>query len=65
MTMKTCSILFLLKDKYMGGLKYGCRFLTGLVSFILLSVSGASAQGGLWGPGGGGGGLPYPYLGGP
>jgi len=53
MTMKTCSILFLLKDKYMGGLKYGCRFLMGLVSFILLSVSGASAQ---WGPGGGGGG---------
>ncbi|MBO7428614.1 MAG: T9SS type B sorting domain-containing protein [Paludibacteraceae bacterium] len=40
----------------MGGLKYGCRFLVGLVSFILLSVSGASAQGGLWGPGGGGGG---------
>ena len=54
--MKTCSILFLLKDKYMGVIRYGCRFLTGLVSFILLSVSGASAQGGVWGPGGGGGG---------
>ncbi|MBR5694937.1 MAG: hypothetical protein IKX43_01705, partial [Paludibacteraceae bacterium] len=37
----------------MGVIRYGCRFLTGLVSFILLSVSGASAQ---WGPGGGGGG---------
>ncbi|MBP5480287.1 MAG: hypothetical protein J6Y22_00875, partial [Paludibacteraceae bacterium] len=36
----------------MGGLKYGCRFLMGLVSFILLGVSGAFAQG--W-PGGGGG----------
>ncbi|MBO7608487.1 MAG: hypothetical protein J6T28_12865, partial [Paludibacteraceae bacterium] len=37
----------------MGVTKYGCRFLIGLVSFILLGVSGAFAQG--W-PGGGGGG---------
>ena len=35
----------------MGVTKYGCRFLTGLVSFILLGVSGAFAQ--VW-PGGGG-----------
>ena len=59
--MKTCSILFLLKDKYMGLIKYGCRFLVGLVSFILLSVSGASAQGG-WGQGGGGGTTPSCLL---
>ena len=44
MTMKTCSILFLLKDKYMRVIKYGCRFLVGLVSFIMLNVGEAYSQ---------------------